>query len=290
MELDLARLRALTLTVELGSLDAAARALHLTPSAVSQRIRALERDAGRVLLVRSRPVAATEAGAELLRLGRQLDALAADAATRLADAGPARLPLAVNADSLASWVLPAVAPLCDRVAFEFHTDDQEHTAGHLRSGAVMAAIGSDPEPVQGCTSSPLGHLRYLLCASPAFAARWFARGGTPDEFAAAPVVEFNGKDALQRRHLERVAPGAHPPRHLVPASADFADAVRMGFGWGFIPDAQAAPDGTSLVEVGAASDRIEVPLHWHQWRIATPALEATAAAIRAGAREALHPA
>lgn len=288
MQLDFARLRAFTLTVELGSLDAAARALHLTPSAVSQRIRALETDAGRVLLVRSRPIAATEAGAELLRLGRQIDALVADASTRLADDGPARLPLAVNADSLASWVLPAVAPLRDRIAFEFHTDDQEHTATHLRSGSVMAAISSNPEPVPGCTSTPLGLMRYRLCASAEFAARWFPNGGTPGEFARAPFVEFNRKDALQRRHLDRVAPGATPPRHLVPASVDFAEAVRLGFGWGFIPDAQAAPDGATLVEVGGARDRVDVPLHWHQWRIATPALEATASAIRASALGVLH--
>lgn len=287
MELDLARLRAFTLTVELGSLDAAARELHVTPSAVSQRIRALEIDAGRVLLVRGRPATATEAGAELLRLGRQFDALVADASARLAEEGPSTLPIAVNADSLASWVLPALAPLRGEVRFEFHTDDQEHTSTHLRTGAVMAAIASDPEPVQGCTSVPLGVMRYRLCASPDFAARWFPDGGSPAEFAVAPFVEFNRKDALQRRHVARVAPDARPPRHVVPGSFDFVKAVRLGFGWGFIPDVQIAPDDERLVEVGDPADRVDVALHWHQWRIATPALDATAEAIRAAARRVL---
>ena len=46
---------ALTLATVLdeGSLDAAARRLHVTPSAVSQRIKALEEHVGRVLLVRA---------------------------------------------------------------------------------------------------------------------------------------------------------------------------------------------------------------------------------------------
>lgn len=287
MELDLARLRALTLTVELGSLDAAARELHVTPSAVSQRIRALEIDAGRVLLVRGRPATATEAGAELLRLGRQLDALVSDATARLSSDAPATLPLAVNADSLSSWALPALAPLVETVLFEFHTDDQEHTSTYLRSGAVMAAISSDTEPVQGCTSAPLGRMRYRLCASPRFVERWFADGGTAAEFARAPYIEFNRKDALQRRLVERLAPDARPPRHVVPGSDDFVQAVRLGYGWGFIPDLQAPPDGTTLVEVGDPSYRVDVELHWHQWRIATPALDATAAAIRAAARRVL---
>ena len=57
MDWDLPQLRALAAAVDHGSLEAAARALHLTPSAVSQRIKALEQGAGAVLLRRSRPVA-----------------------------------------------------------------------------------------------------------------------------------------------------------------------------------------------------------------------------------------
>ena len=44
MELDPGQLRALDATVTAGTLEAAARVLHVTPSAVSQRIKALERE------------------------------------------------------------------------------------------------------------------------------------------------------------------------------------------------------------------------------------------------------
>src|SRR4051812_1312032 len=111
MEWDLAQLRAFATTIDRGSLEAAAQTLHLTPSAVSQRLKALERSVGAVLLQRSRPVRATEPGESVLRFARQLDALSRDTAAELgADAWPA-VRVAVNADSLATWVLPALAPL-----------------------------------------------------------------------------------------------------------------------------------------------------------------------------------
>ena len=59
--LDLAE--TLAVIVDEGTMDAAAHRLHLTPSAVSQRLKALERQLGRVLLVRTKPARATEAGA-----------------------------------------------------------------------------------------------------------------------------------------------------------------------------------------------------------------------------------
>src|SRR3982751_2522780 len=103
MDVDLAQLRALDATVRGGTLEAAARALHVTPSAISQRLRALEVATGRVLLVRTKPVQVTESGQAVLRLARQVDLLAADVARELgseASADPApTLPIAVNADS-----------------------------------------------------------------------------------------------------------------------------------------------------------------------------------------------
>ena len=270
MELDLARLRALAAAVDHGSLEAAAARLHVTPSAIGQRVRALEREAGRVLLVRSRPIAPTAAGVELLRLARQIDALAADAARAVGGAGPAVLPIAVNADSLATWVLPALAPLADGIAFEFHRGDQSRTLELLRDGTAMAAISSESEPVQGCRMRQLGSMRYAPLASREFAARWFgAAGSLAEGLAAAPMLVFDEADELQRRLLDELAPGAAPPRHRVPGSHDFVVAAELGFGWGMVPEVQRTDRLVPIVE-GAG---IEVPLRWHAWALGTPALE-----------------
>ena len=159
MDLDLAQLRALAATVRGGMLETAARELHVTPSAISQRLRALEVATGRIPLVRTKPVQVTESGQAVLRLARQVDLLAADVVRELGGdetSAVPTLPIAVNADSTATWVLPALAPLAGEVCFELHREDQEHTSALLRAGTVMAALTTDAEPVPGYLRAQAG--------------------------------------------------------------------------------------------------------------------------------------
>lgn len=282
---DLAQLRALAAVVDEGSFDAAAAALHLTPSAVSQRIKALEQSAGRVLVRRTKPTEATDAGHTYLRLARQVDALVHEATSEAeaAERGPVTIPIAVNADSMATWILPALATLPSSICFDLHRDDEAHTADLLRSGTVMAAITSDHEPVQGCRSTLLGTMRYRPVATQAFAERWFVDGVDAGSLAVAPVVVFDRKDDLQDAYLRRHSrTRLTPPRHHVPASTEFAEAVRLGLGWGMLPDAQA----TGVVELDPGH-HVDVSLYWQQWTLQTPALEAVAAAVRAAAAQHL---
>ena len=132
MDFDLAQLRALDAAVSEGTFEAAARALQVTPSAVSQRLKALEVAAGRVLLLRTKPIRVTPSGAVVLRMAREVELLAADAARELDGAslpgGRLALSLAVNADSLATWVLPALVPLADSIALRLHREDETRTS------------------------------------------------------------------------------------------------------------------------------------------------------------------
>jgi len=295
MDWDLGQLRALAAAADLGTFDAAARALHVTPSAVSQRIKALEQTAGAVLLRRDRPVRPTTAGEPLVRLARQLDALTADATRHLTgDVGVPRVTLAVNGDSLTTWVLPALAPLAGSIALRMVREDQDRSAELLRDGSVMGAVTSQAVAVQGCTAEPLGVVRYRPMATPQFVDRWFAgaRGDAVRSaaLAVAPVVVFDAADRLQDRWLRRrrVDP-ARPPRHLVPASADFAAAVRLGYGWGMLPGGQADDDERAGRLVRLTDDAVDVPLHWQQWSLRTDALDAVATALRTAAAATLLP-
>ncbi|KTS66130.1 chromosome replication initiation inhibitor protein [Microbacterium testaceum] len=288
--LDLAR--TLAVVVEEGTLDAAARRLHVTPSAVSQRLRALEHQLGRVVLVRSKPVRTTEAGNAVVRLARQLALLEHDALTAIGteDGAVASVPLAVNADSLATWFLPPLARVSARrpVVFDLHRDDQDFTAGLLEAGTVMAAVTSRETPVAGCRVRPLGVLRYEAVATVSFASRWFADGVDTASLADAPVVDFDRRDDLQTQWLARrgVAAGA-PPRHRVPASQDFATAVELGLGWGLLPRFQSAAglaEGT-LVRLG--DDPIDVPLFWQQWNLTSSLLDDVAEEVVGEGRRVL---
>jgi len=290
MDVDLAQLRALRAAVDAGTLDGAARDLHVTPSAVSQRLKALEQATGRVLLVRSRPVRVTEHGRAVLRLAREVELLAADTARELADAaGPVTLPVAVNADSLATWLLPALVPLRDEVLLDLHRADQDDTAALLRDGTVVAAVTAAATPVHGCTSTPLGVLRYRPAAVPEFAQEWFPDGPTAAALGRAPVVHYDRDDDLQRSWLRRRSRGrADPPAHHVPSTEGLVHAVLAGMGWAMLSDLQLAdPVLRSAVVMLDPRAGVDVPLHWQRWKVRSPSLERLSQVVLAGARQAL---
>src|SRR5215218_7833961 len=263
MDVDLAQLRTLVAVVDEGTLDAAARRLHVTPSAVSQRLRALEVATGRVLVQRGRPSTVTAAGEPVLRLARQVGLLVADAGRQLDGSGPAPVvPIAVNADSLATWALPALAPLAEALRFDLHSADQTQTSALLRAGTVMGAVTADAEPVAGCSVTRLGRMRYLPCAAPGFVERWFPDGPDPDSLGRAPVVVFDRRDDLQHGYLRRrLASAADPPIHYVPSSADFLTAVALGFGWGMLPELQLAGGHHATAPFDPAG-AVDVLLYW----------------------------
>ncbi|RDI66234.1 LysR family transcriptional regulator ArgP [Nocardia pseudobrasiliensis] len=294
MDLQLDQLRALDAAVAEGTFEAAARRLRVTPSAVSQRIKALEAAVGRILLQRTKPVRPTDSGLAVLRLARQIELLTGDTARELGAAAMeaddrVRIPLAVNADSLETWVLPALAAAPAGVYFEIHREDEEHTIGLLRDGTVMAAITAAAQPVQGCTARRLGAMRYRPVATPEFVRTWFAEGATARAFDAAPVVIFDRKDDLQDRLMRRRARRPlDPPRHYIPSSSGYAEAVRHGLGWGMLPDQQGSGDlASGRLVVLDPRLHIDVPLYWQQWRLDSPALGAVAATIAAEAARAL---
>jgi LysR family transcriptional regulator (chromosome initiation inhibitor) len=292
-DLPLDQVRTLLAVVDEHSFDAAAAVLHVTPSAVSQRIKALEQRTGRVLLLRTKPVSLTSSGQVLVRFARSLAQLEQDALTELGlGASSTRtLSIAVNADSLATWFLPALAGVPEPLGlcFDLQREDQDHTAALLREGLVMAAVTASPQPVQGCTSHRLGRMRYRAMASPAFISRRLTDSPLPSCLPTAPVIVFDRKDDLQDRFLRALTRRRSFTlvRHHIPASESFVDAVAAGLGWGMVPEIQAAPRGDALVDL--APDRpLDVPLHWQQWKLDSPALAAVARAVAQGAKKALR--
>lgn len=296
--LDYAALSALAAVIREGSFERAAQALHVTPSAVSQRIRQLEERVGSALVVRGQPCRPTDTGRRLcqhvdrVRLLEQelqgtLPALAPQGLTRVA------LPVAVNADSLATWFTPALATYAAEapVLVEVAVDDQDHTAEWLRSGAVLAAVTGSARPAVGCNSRPLGAMRYLAAASPAFVARHFAAGVGAGSLAQAPSLVFNTKDDLQARWVQRLCHRhVELPRHTLPSSQAFVTAAVAGMGWGLQPLSLIAEHlrAGTLVEL-VPDTALDVPLHWQHARAASAWLEGLSRAVLAAARQALLP-
>ena len=294
--LNLDQLRTLVAVVDHGTFDQAAASLGVTAPAISQRIRALEDAAGRVLVRRDKPVLPTEAGETLLRTARQMLHLEQVLAVELdsresvlydgegADSTGAPLPhlsvpIAVNADSLSSWFLDALvsAQFGPRIAFDIRREDEAHSTELLRRGEVMAAVTSDKTPVQGCRVVPLGTMRYFACASPELVAR-YGIGNDVDVRDDMQSAFFRGL----------VGANSDAPRHAIPATNEYIRAVRMSLGWGLLTEQQAEPylaDG-SLVSV-APDKPHHVPLYWQHWRVRSMVLDRITDAVVATAGEVL---
>lgn len=285
MHYDTDQLEALLSVVDEGTFEGAARRLVLTQSAVSQRIKALEARVGRVLVIRSTPCRPTADGEHLVRLARQVWLLGAETTDQLGVDGASSaisVPVAMNADSLATWCVEVLraAAAWDDVLLHVHVEDQEHSARLLRSGAVMGAITSDPTAVQGCSTESLGSMRYFPVATPDLLARH--RSTRRVRWRELPVVRFNERDDLQERVLQEHGLAGHQeaPTHRVPSTEGFAVAVRLGLGWGALPEQQldgGLEDG-ALVRLPGTRP-IEVPLHWQRWRLSSPTLDAVTAAV-----------
>jgi LysR family transcriptional regulator (chromosome initiation inhibitor) len=296
--LDYAALNALATVVREGSFERAARALNVTPSAVSQRVKLLEERIGGALLVRGQPCVATEAGLQLCRHVERVGMLEHELrdALPLLGAGEAgervTVRVAVNADSLATWFVAAAAAFSQQhgALLDLTVDDQDHTAERLRSGAVLAAVTALAQPVAGCNSEALGTMHYVAAASPAFVQSHFATGVGARTLARAPSLVFNRKDALQARWVRRICHReVETPRHWLPSPQAFVEAARAGMGWGMHPlsmVAQALRDG-SLVELVPGS-RLPVPLYWQQARAAPRLLARLGDCVRAASRAGPH--
>lgn len=296
---DTAQLAALSAVLRTGSFDRAAQLLHVTQSAVSQRLRQLEEQVGTSLVVRSQPCRATEAGERLFRHAEEVRLLEQGVRRDLGltstgveeSGGWPSLRIAVNADSLATWFLPAMAEV-GGVLFDLVIDDQDHSADWLKRGEVRAAVSGSAKPVQGCDCRPLGALRYLATASPDFILRWFGdEPVTAGRLAQVPVITFNAKDRLQTRWAEQtLGVPTTGPSHWLPSSHAFVDAAVAGLGWGMNPEklAEAALADGRLVEVMTGKP-LDVPLYWHVSRSVVDALRPLTDAVIKAARDALRP-
>jgi LysR family transcriptional regulator (chromosome initiation inhibitor) len=291
--LDARKGEALLAVIDSGSFEQAAVRLKLTPSAVSQRVSAMESELGMPLIIRSKPCRATAAGQRLVQYLRRARLLEDEF---IADSGelarPLSVALAVNNDTLATWLLPGLAAFLIRehILLDIMLDDQDHTYALLSQGLALAGVSSHALPMRGCEVQPLGAMRYRLLAAPAFAARWFRHGLQRDAARVAPLMVFDRKDNLQADFLQRelgLPPGSYPC-HYMPASEALVEAVRLGLGYGMVPELQfgdALASG-ALVDLAPAVPT-DVMLYWHSWRVQSPKLERLSAQLVAAARAVL---
>lgn len=293
-------LECLAAIVEEGGFERAAQRLSITQSAVSQRLRALEAQVGTVLIVRSRPLKPTSAGQLLLKHTKQLRLLRADLERDLRELAPSstggareeeRISIAVNADSIATWALPALNELArPGLPLEIITDDQDFTHEWLREGQVLGCVTTLKQALRGCKVVPLGAMRYIAIAQAELAQQHCPKGLTQHNFRDLPFIAFNRKDDMQSEFvakafgLKRVT-----LRQLfVPSSEGQVRAVLAGWGVSVVPEllARGLIAQRQLVNIAPAFT-LPIQLYWHCWNLESDVLDQLTAALTAAASQAL---
>ena len=294
---DPASLECLAAIVEEGGFERAAVRLSITQSAVSQRLRALEAQAGTVLIVRSRPLKPTAAGRLLLKHAMQMRLLRADLEHDLHELAPStvkgireedRISIAINADSIATWALPALDELVrEGLPLEIITDDQDFTHEWLREGQVLGCVTTLKQALRGCKVVPLGAMNYVAVASTAFARKHCPQGLTPHNFRQLPFIAFNRKDDLQTEFVERAFGLKHVNlnQRFVPSSEGQVRAVQSGWGVSAVPELLVQPmlaKPRQLVNLAPAC-KLQVDLYWHCWNLDSAVLDALTTALTTAA-------
>ena len=294
-------LECLAAIIEEGGFERAAQRLSITQSAVSQRLRALEAQVGTVLIVRSRPLKPTPAGQLMLKHAKMMRLLRADLEKDLRELAPSstgggreedRISVAINADSIATWALPALSPLAQSgLPIEIIADDQEFTHEWLREGQVLGCVTSLGQALRGCKMEPLGTMDYVAVASADYAARHCPKGMTAHNFHKLPFIAFNRKDQLQHSFVEQSfgLQRVVLKQLFVPSSEGQIRAVRAGWGVSVVPElgVREALASGELVNV-APRHRLGVALYWHCWNLSSEVLDSLSGALRTAAKRSLR--
>ncbi len=294
--LDYKLIEALALVAQQGGFDKAATALHITQSAVSQRIKLLEEQMGQILIARTIPPKITQAGRNILKHYLQVKQLEDDlgrATNKQPDKGYTSIAVGLNADSLATWFLDAIQSFVAKegILIDLRIDDQEQTDRMLKDGDVVGCISTREQPLQGCKIEYLGCMNYHMLASPEFAEKWFPTGLTIAGAYRAPAIIFNRKDGLHHK-LFNQALGAVPdivPTNYIPSAEKFVDFILMGLGYGMLPLQQSEP----FVQTGRLIDlapdyNIPVKLYWHCWNLKSKLLIKFTQQLTLGAKKMLN--
>ncbi|MGI3068485.1 LysR family transcriptional regulator ArgP [Vibrio alginolyticus] len=285
--LDYKWIEALDAIVYQGSFERAAEHLFVSQSAISQRIKQLEKFLAQPVLIRSQPPKPTPIGKKLLGLYRRvrlleheiLPELKNDTSTR-----PVQLSLATNADSLATWLLPALQNVMKQrqVELKLTIFGEYRSIEKLKSGEVTGAISLESQPIPGCRADYLGRIDYVCVASPEFYQRYFSKGVNNQTLAKAPAVSYDQYDDLHKTFLTEhfnVNPDS-VIHHNISSSEAFLKVALAGVAYCLIPRLQINDelDRGVLVDVTPGflmSHRI----YWHHWQLETGVLQEISHAI-----------
>ncbi|WP_281630087.1 LysR family transcriptional regulator ArgP [Vibrio sp. St2] len=293
--LDYKWIEALESVVTQGSFERAAEALYISQSAVSQRIKQLEKFLAQPVLVREQPPRATMVGKKLLGLYHRVQLLESELVPELTNSDserPLAISIATNADSLATWLLPSLQQVLKTRNIELRLAvlNEVRAIEKLKSGEVTGAISLESRPIPGCQADYLGRVDYVCVANPQFVERYFPNGVNYDSLLRAPAVAYDQHDDQHQLFLKEhfnILPD-NVRTHRVASSEAFVKMALAGVAYCLIPSFQIKKELAqgSLVDIlpGFLSS---YRIYWHHWQLESGVLEEVTQSIVNYARNVL---
>jgi len=225
-------LQAFRTTAQVLSFSAAAERIHITQSALSQRIQSLERRLGVTLFVRDRKATKlTEAGIRLLRYCQAKDHLESELIGDLIEA-PAggklggHLRIAAFSSVLHSVIMPALAPLLrdnPSIQFEFSMREMKDLPDVLMRGEADFVIMSRHYKKNNILAHNIGQERYVLIQSKTNPANNIYLDHDPEDKFTKLFFKTQGKEHLDIN------------RSYVDDIDGIIKGVALGLGLGIVP-------------------------------------------------------
>lgn len=294
LRIDYKHLAALDAVIREQSFDKAAHSLHISQSAVSQRIAQLELHLGQRVLTRSLPMALTPPGEHLLCHARQVAMLESELERKLCQEaeGYIVLSVAVSNDTLAWFVRTCMSwlPAEPRTLLHVYMDDESRTQSMMRNGSVLGCISQHTSALPGSEVTSLGAMRFYCVATPGFARRYFPDGFSHAALEHAPAVMVCHDDPLHFQFLRLSNPGfdAMFPFHLIPSISEFIDVICSGAGFGLVSGLMIGDrlERGQLIDLTPYLD-FRLPLYWHRWAMESPLISRLTCALVAQAQRLL---
>lgn len=275
--IDYKSLRLLDLIVKEQGFEKASNKLGITQSAVSQRIKQLENEFGELLVTRTVPPKPTELGQKLLKLLSHVRLIEHD----IFDNGGVNIetiPISINADSLATWFLPAVHEILTdpSLRLNINVEDETYTLNNLLSGNVVGAVSTHPKPIINGKCDYIGSLDYVFVASPKFAQTFFPHGVNRESLLKAPVLAFSAEMDQHNLFLQEyygISPG-NLISHIVPSSEAYISLLLQDAACTMISRQQIAKELANGSIINLEPKLVQhKKLYWHRYNLESDSIQ-----------------
>jgi len=271
--LDYKLLQSLDAIIAEQSFDGASKRLNITQSAISQRIKQLEEQCTQPVLVRGTPLKVTDLGAKLLNHYQQVIQLETDLLVDInpeKSLAPVTIAIALNADSIASWFIPAIADVLKihNIELDLHVINESISHELIKDGKAFAAISDKPTGSPKTKVTPIGNIVYKLCAHPSFRDKHFPNGLNADSLSSAPGINYDHMDNMHYNYIEQhfgLTKGEYPC-HRVRSAEGLLNLALNGVAYSLFPEPQIKQYLASgeLIDI-APKLHLSQPLFWHSW-------------------------